>query len=394
MIEAQEEPFGVGRRISDQRKGGHLTEAFALADEALIRWPGDIHVLRALAWCRYDRDVKAAGDAPGAPQQIVDAATWVISSQLSAANGASDSYDPTSTITLLAVRQLVKRERYEESVTLLSALDPADLLNLASGDFEPPRTEWFRLMTKALLELGRIQQIIDLHQLPTRVGLTGSKTKWIEYRFHLAYLEAGRFSEALAILEGPLRTLKDPWMAVQRARTYRALGRNEDAIKALTVALAGTRDFKDLGFLIRGIQILAELLHNEDPDHSHQHVQLLLRTRVANQWPITESDRQLAKSLGVGTEPADDATVASVRAWWVEARESERLTGKIKAVLPHGGAGFVVADDGREFYFAMPRSSREPAPPAGTCVSFSLTEGFDKKRNIATEQAHQLQVIN
>ncbi len=80
-----------------------------------------------------------------------------------------------------------------------------------------------------------------------------------------------------------------------------------------------------------------------------------------------------------------------LRRWWRLAEAAQRVAGTVKKVFENGGTGFVVADDGKEYYFRLPRSGGR-APGEGTRVTFVLVEGFDKKKNRATMVAQGLRI--
>jgi tetratricopeptide (TPR) repeat protein len=395
MIGPDDRPFDTGLRINRLRKAGKLHEAVEVASEAMSRWPQDVHVLRAYAWCRYDREVKPAvvnGD-DRAHMAAEAAARWVAEQRLSPVELPYEEFDPTPIIVLQAVRTLMRAARFDSATSLLTMLDPVRLSPTSRDEkFDPPRTDWFRMLSKSLAEEHRWVELIELSASPLRASLTGRHVRWVEYRFATALLKEGRPQEALAGIERALAGKTDAWVKVLRAEVMAELGRTEDAIQLLRLALASTRDEADLGFQIPGLRLTARLLHLTDPPLAGAHVRILVRVRESNGWPIKQADRDVATEVDAALVRATDDDVLAVRSWWTSAAESQRVTGRVKQVFPHGGAGFVSADSGEDYYFAIPRHGTVRAPAEGAKVSFVLIDGFDKKRNCATKQAAQLRL--
>jgi tetratricopeptide (TPR) repeat protein len=393
MIRPDESPFDVGLRINSTRKSGDLREAVALAQEAMRIWPEDVHVLRAFAWCRYEGEIKPAlsgSDQQGSAAAEV-AARWVAQQKLGPPDRQYEEFDPTPTVVLQAIRALIAAANYEAAASLLQLLDPKRLSEYPrNGKFDPPLTDWFRYKTKALAEQQRWDELVELSKSPLRSLLNGQNVRWIEYRFATALRKVGRPQEALAGIERALAGKQDAWVKVLRAEILAELGRTEEAIGLFRIALASTRDEADLGFQVGGLVHLAQLLLCNEPDLAGLHVRVLVRVREANGWPIKQADRDLAAEVGTDLVRATDDDVQTARRWWKAAVEAQRRTGRVKRVFEHGGAGFLTADSGEDYYFTMPRKGNTRAPSEGTRVSFILIDGFDNKQNRATKQASQI----
>jgi tetratricopeptide (TPR) repeat protein/cold shock CspA family protein len=393
MITPEDSAFDLGLRINRLRKEGNLGGAVDLALEAMSRWPDDVNVLRAYAWCRYDREIKPALNNGDARQLAAAeaAARWVAEQRLSPIGLSYETFDPTPIVVLQTVRGLVAAARFDSAVSLLEMLDPARLSHVSRDEqFDPPRTDWFRMLSKSLAEQHRWSELIELSKSPLRASLTGKHVRWVEYRFSTAFLRQGQPQEALAGIERALAGKTDAWVQVLRAEVMAELGRTEDAIQLLRLALASTRNDADLGFQVSGLIQIAKLLNHTDPALAGVHVRILVRVRESNGWPIKQVDRDVAAEVGSEVVRATDDEVLAARSWWTSAARAQRITGRVKTVLPHGGAGFVTADSGEDYYFAMPRNGKTRAPAEGARVSFLLIDGFDRKRNCATKQATQL----
>ncbi len=392
MTDKHETPFEVGLRINALRKGGDLQGAIAVARDAIRQWPGDVHVLRAYAWCRYEDEIREGPEADS-PQQLLRAERamrWVLDQQLSPP-GTLDKYDPTGTVVVNGASRLVKGEQFARADELLARIDPA-MLSADSDDpkYEPLRTKWFRLRTKCMAKLERWADLVALSTSPLRTSLSGEHVKWVEYRFSEALRHVGRPQEALDGIDRCLRGKNDSWIRQLRAEILHDLNRNDEAIEQLRLALADARDDKALGYLVGGLRLMAELLQVADPDRARAHVQVLTRVRQRNNWPIKPEDARLAALYQDGERPADDRTLDMVRRWWREAGELQRIEGTVQTVFTGGGSGFILADDGRRLYFGMPRKSGEPAPAEGTRVSFVVVDGFNKKKNTTEQQASKV----
>lgn len=395
MIGGSESAFDVAQNISRLRKGGDLKAALALYEQAIRRWPGDVNLMRAHVWCRYDADIKAASedDDAGRLRRVAATTRWVAEQELS--SGLTfDKYDPTPFVVLRGCSRLIKAQRFEEADRLLAMLDPSRLSTESdNADFDSHCTEWFRLRTKCLSELERWDELVALADLPGRARLSGKYVHWVEYRIALGFRQLGRAQDALSGVERALRGKNDAWIKVLRAELLAELDRNDEALELLRLALASANNDDALQYLVNGLRQLAALLQSVDADRASAHLRVLTRVLQHKNWPLRPADRDLAARLGVDLVPADDKEVDALRRWWKAAEESRRLEGRITKVLPNGGSGFLATDDGTQYYFAMPRRENQSAPPVGARVSFVLTDGFDNKRKIATKQATRLKVV-
>jgi hypothetical protein len=388
-------PVEAAKQIGALRKARDLDGARTLIRSALESWPGDVSVLRAAAWCSYDSRIKPANRSND--RRVLDsaakAARWVASHELSPGTPLYDLYDPTPFVVLQAARHHLNAEQFETAVELLQLLNPARLLPVSqTKDFPSPLTEWFSSLTKALTELRRWPDLITLSGSSQRSDLRGQQAQWVEYRFARAFLKTGQPEQALAGIDRALGGKSDAWIKVLRADILGKLGRDDEAIQLLCSALAGARTPEDLGFLVGGLAQLARLLQPSDSERAAAHLRVLVKVRAANGWPVKQDDRDLAALLGTEATAADDAELEELRRWWKRADDAQRQYGRVEKVLPNGGSGFLKADTGATYYFAMPRKGDQKAPPEGTRVSFVVVDGFDTKKNQATKQAVKLRV--
>jgi len=394
--------FETAREITSLRKAGDLAGAVALYEDAIRRLPGDLHVLRAYAWCLYEADIKMpqrndqAPPAPDTPDQLarVEIATrWVAEQDLSPGT-AYQMYDPTPFVVLRGCSRLIRAERFDSADQLLTLLDPERLATTSdNSDYDAHCTEWFRLRTKCLSESQRWEELAALADEPRRAEVSGKNAHWVEYRFAMAFRALGRPQDALDGIERALRGKPDAWIKVLRAELKAELGSSDEAIELLRSALATANGLGGLKFLVNGLRQLAGLLQTTDAPRAELHLRILVLILQREGWPLRAADHELAASLGVELEAADEQEFGEIRKWWRAVEDSRRLEGRITKVLPGEGSGFLVADDGQEYYFSVPRKGNLRAPPVGTRVSFVLTDGFDKKRKMATKQASHLKVV-
>lgn len=387
------EPREVARRIGELRKAGELGDAIQQAETALVNWPDDVDVRRAYAWCVWQRDIKPVPPAADAAtlDRALATAKKVLEWTMSPVGRAYEKFDPTPFIGLQAARQQLKGRRLVQAVDLLRRLEP-ERLSLVSDsfDYDPPRTQWFDMITKALTELGRWNDLALLASGADRSMLTGKNVQWIEYRLARAALRLGRPQEALDGLERALRGKNDAWVQVLKAEVLTELGRRDEALGLLRTVMASSRR-SDFSMLINGVRNLARLLAEHEPALAIAHLGLVARILGEQGWSPKDDETQLAARLGIALRPVSDAELDELRRWWGAAEAAQRLSGVVHKLLAHGSAGFVRVDDGSEYYFAMSRRG-EQAPSEGTKVTFLLQDGFDKKRNRPTKVATKVKV--
>lgn len=395
-LEDKDQPFDVSRRINALRKAGELSAACTLAEEGLLRWPGDAFIFQAFGWCRYDGDVKALDTTDAVKLgRAESAARWIVENVRDISTEPYRAYDPRPLSVIQTAKAHGKARRFTTAVDLLHLLDPSRLADRVDNEhFEPLRTQWFGIMTAALHRLDRWPELLALSRSPMRSTLRGPGVQWIEYRFALACIYDGRPDDALTGLDIALRGKNDPWVKALRAQVLSDLDRSDQAITLLRQALASTRNEEDLGFLIGAMRQMVGLLKDTDHERAAGHARMIARVRSNLGWPLKQIDRDTASEVGVNLTSATDEEYAQLRVWWKAAVSIDRKTGSIKTRLPpHRRSGFVTADDGLDYFFQLPKSQDGEAPPEGTRVSFELGDGFDKKKNVASKVAMRVRRI-
>jgi len=256
-------------------------------------------------------------------------------------------------------------------------------------EYASEREKWYASRCKALFELGRYEECIDLAEqaLAEFPKLHHDNDLWFRWRIALSKAELGDKETAIAELQGLLSRKKD-WFIYHRIAQYLFdLGRLDEALKyAVDAALGrGDLEYKWGLFLLMGDIFKAQL----KPEYAQKHILLAAKLRQEQDWRIPLELSQAVQVMGV--DMMTDASVKDLhrdlRQYWQSLKVAgmPQGQGEIKNLLPHGRAGFIRGDDGEDYYFKIssfrgPRHLLEP----GQRVVFHIERNPDpKKRDIA-----------
>ena len=379
----------AARAITAARKAGQLEQALQLGREAFRQWPEDHAVRRAIAWCLWER-VKALVD------RGIDDRSWqeVLRDLALASEWASDSvvlgaynkFDPLPLMVTTVMRKAKGSQMPARVVEAARFADPSLLSDSQTGDFASPRMAWLSYATGAWADLKDWQSLLHLEAQAIPIPKQRDR-EWVIYRFALAHENTGDPEGALRLFEMAFPTISAPWQRVAKARMLLASGRTDDAVLEARRALASTKR-DDLLLTIDAFHVIARTLAGSDRSRAVAHAAIAVAVRQEKGYGPDAKVRQTLAALGVTElETADHAMIAEQSAWWKAADSSVRSTGEVTKHLPHGGAGFITGDDGKQYYFSRKRDDDRPLLPVGTKVTFEAVSSFDAKKNAPSFKA-------
>jgi len=385
----------AARAIGELRKAGQLEQALRRAREAFRQWPEDQALRRAIAWCLWER-VKAL------VERGIDDRSWqeVLRDLALASEWARDSvvlgaYNDFDALPLMVTTVMRKAKASEMPARVAEAArfaDPSLLSDSQKGDFASPRMAWLSYATGAWADLKDWQSLLHLEEQAVPIPKQRDR-EWVIYRFALAHENTGDPQGALRLLEMAFPTISAPWQRVAKARMLSAAGRTDDAVLEARRALASTRR-DDLLLTIDAFHVVARNLAGSDRSRAVAHAAIALAVRQERGYGSDAKLRQTLVTLGVTElEAAGHATIAEQTAWWKAADTSVRSSGEVTKHLPHGGAGFITGDDGKQYYFSKKRDDDRPLLPVGTKVTFEAVSSFDAKRNAPSLKAVKVRRI-
>lgn len=397
-----------------QYKLGRHEEALQACREAWKRLPDPRpEALRNLyGWCIYQSRLRRASVGTGAPEadepsDALQQAEGRLSEAVRAAEAicqltAPGSCSPYNKAVLALSRMLKQRARWEALEQWTGRLDPATLsaapLRLEDPGGGRPRVlaseleTWYGLRCRALLELGRWQDCIDLCQRYEASGLRPHHDwdVWIP-SYQARALEAlGRRDEAAGLLDRLLARKRAPALLRLRAELWRAAG---EADRAWQTALDGALELPEAKNDPALISLLEELAAARgEAEAARRHLELALLLRTAEGWRIAEPLRRRAAERGVPLPDGDArrrlrSVFAELHRWWWQQLEAvePRQEGTVELVRER--AGFLRTAAGTSLYFD-PRDLRGAAP--GQRVSFWVRPNWDAKKQRVAPRAIRL----
>jgi tetratricopeptide (TPR) repeat protein len=235
--------------------------------------------------------------------------------------------------------------------------------------------QYFMLRTRALLETAEWQQCIDLcnEALQTIDKPHYDNDIWFRWRIALAYEGLGEWEKSLHLQLELLKRKKEWFIQKEIAEQYYRLG---DYEKSLQYALDSALNFGDNDKKINTFIVLANSLDRLGKTDDAQTLNAVI-------------DRIKRK------EKVSDSEFSELKKRWNALKFSDRqqFAGEIISVLPNGKAGFVKADDGKQYFFSMRNFKANPKKAVvGAKVSFYLEEGFDAKKGKKTMNATEIKI--
>jgi tetratricopeptide (TPR) repeat protein len=334
-------------------------------------------ICKEYAWCVYYTEI--AVDKVSDEERYYKAGEAIV-----LLSRQEDQYSAYTTSVFKILDYLNNKSIYPKDKMLAwtSKLNP-DLLDTKPFEFTDregktreiasKREQYYMLRTRALLEQGMWDECIATCQkaLIHIDKLHYNNDIWFAWRIALCHEGAGQLDVALRELK-KLLTRKSEWFIQKEiAGIYFKQNKPE---QALQYALDSALNFGDTNKKINLYQLLINIFESlGKPEEANKHRELVGRIKQANGGRIDEREiKRLWESIKYNQRP--------------------QLTGIIKTILPDRKAGFVLADNHKSYYFRMKSVHSKPeSVKEGQKVSFFLEEGFDTKKNRATENAVKIE---
>jgi tetratricopeptide (TPR) repeat protein len=255
---------------------------------------------------------------------------------------------------------------------------------------------WYGYRTKALLQMERHAECVDLCEHYERAGLKPHYDwdVWVPFYRAQSLRSLGRKQEAHAIMDAVIRKKRAASLLRVKALLLQDDG---DSEQAWQVALDGALELREAKNDPKLILLLARLAGERGAaDIARRHFELILCTWTSQDWKLPEALRVEIENAGAVL--GEGATVAKAdqlfrdlrRCWWKELEATEpRLTGVIESA--NGAAGFVRTIGGESLYF-NPREFRRAA--VGMEVDFWVRESWDHKKGRVSTCAIRVRETN
>jgi cold shock CspA family protein len=207
---------------------------------------------------------------------------------------------------------------------------------------------------------------------------------WFERNIARSKAELGELEIAITKLKSLLERKNEWYIQKEIAELLKRQGKIDESLAfAIDAALnRGEPDFK-----INLYTLLSELLKEKAKiNEAKTHVELIYQIKVAKQWRIDDDFNKLVLDYKIETRnlPSSKELLWKLKQIWESMKydNQELLKGKIKNIISDGKAGFICADNRREyFFFANAFNGKKELLHQGQRVSFYLEDSYDKKKN-------------
>lgn len=399
-----EDWYRLGRALRRSDRPGEALEIC----RRLYRTHSEMAEVRSLyAWCVYDLAIKPE-DSPivGSEEEFLEAADAIV--QLTG-DLPPRAFTPLVQTVFRVVRDLKEEGgRDEEILRWTDHLDPGEvddrvgLLRTEDGlerELPSDRERWYSARTKALYELDRYQECLDLCEEALRrvARFSGQNQVWIERRRALCREELGQFDEALEELRRVMR-VKPRWFVHRDlARMY---ARRREYDRALEHGCRGALEGEIDGFRWGLFKQLADILEaRDDYERAHLHAVLALALREEKEWPVGDAHRRWADRFGVEVDelPGSETVADRLRPFWQRVRRAAlpEATATVLEYDPEEGRGYAELEDGEQ---VLVRAARDRSTPssigaerrsvleAGRQISGLLRDSFDSEADRAIRE--------
>jgi tetratricopeptide (TPR) repeat protein len=302
-------------------------------------------------------------------------------------------------LTILKIMDFCNKNTYWEKLIYWSKkISPEDLdsnsytVNKKNKNITIPskKEKWYLKVTKAYEKTGNWDQCLKecnkaLNFFPNVI--------WFLWRKAISMGNRGDVDIAIKLLE-KISLIKSEWFIYRDiAKLYAQQDNIDIALDNIFKACIKSVKQPDLEYKWELFYYAASYLNKKNnKEMAVSHLLLSYTLRDGKGWKIPEKLSNLSIQLNVELESVSDKSesIKELQSFWDKQKyeQLQRYSGKIKAILPNGKAGFITSDKNKDYYFNLysckiPNEEIKP----GKRISFYLEESFDKKKNINSFRA-------
>ena len=351
------------------------------------------------AWCIYDTEIKKDLEQIKNEEEVFFKAVTAIQTLTT-----QDQYSPYSKAIFAVIDYLNKAKNVYPAKDILNWLDELDHTSLSeepfqfiddrgrSRELQSEKEKWYATKTKCLQKLNNHDECILFCQeaLEKFSKFHYFNDVWFKRRIALSKAQLGDKVKAAEELEEILKRKKDWFIQFELAGIYHDLQDNQ---KALKYAVESALNFGKVEYKWELFYLLAQILIAEGRiDEAKEHLEFTAAIRTENDWKIPDELNMLLSKyeIDISQLDASRAKQNKLTKFWQDERYSDQPVkeGKIKKLLPNGKAGFILCNDGNDYYFKVSDFKADKRIlKHGLSVSFSIADSFDKKKNMKTKAA-------
>lgn len=381
------------------RKIGQTTKALEICREVYKLKP-DFEYIRSLyGWCVYDLEIKKSDEEiKNNENNFFKAAKAVIDLT------SPGQFSPYIRTIFKVVDYLKNnRQNYPARAILdwLEKLSP-EMLSTECGtgkdkegksieyasDFE----KWYSEKCKALFEANQYEECLRIGQeaLSKIKKFHTDNDVWFRYRIALVKGNLGDKEEAIQSLKNLLLRKRDWFLLMEISKMYFDLSELDSALKFASEAALAPGP-KELNFRWELYMLLGEILQAQNNlDQAKEHILLALKLRQEKGWKEITALSSLIVELQVDAN--DGRSTAQIQknlmGFWkgIVHVDKKQISGKIKNLVGEGRSGFIIGDDGKDYYFKVKSfQHRQSEVKPGMRVRFFIQPSNDQRCDSAVD---------
>ncbi len=260
-------------------------------------------------------------------------------------------------------------------------------------EYASPLEEWYSVMIKVQAGLNDPLALLELLAMARKRQLKWHYNNqiWFARKEAFAYLQLGEKERAQKILRQIISQKKE-WFILQDLAQI--VSDKEESLRLFSEAALA---FGDPDKKIKLYQNLYQLLNNK-PEYENEtklHLKLIYLIRKQAGWQIpSELEKAINKhDIKLKDNMNLNDYIKQLIPFWekIVGCSKNIIEGIITKILDNNQAGFIRSTLGKDHYFSMKEAKQIGNKIlVGTSVLFELVEGFDKKKNITTQNAVRL----
>lgn len=264
-----------------------------------------------------------------------------------------------------------------------------------------PLEKYYALLSKALYELDRFEACISVcNKAMERINpLHHGNYVWFPRRIAECHVAQGKWQEARVIYDRITSQKRDWFLFKEKGDILMELpGSGETAMLAYAQAW---QEPGDVNMKVGLLEDWARGALEHGKDYATDLAEISLQLKQQNGWRIDSNHLALAGALGIDPDsiqplPQDFKQKITSLSKRILSAENERFEGRVINILPNGNAAFIEGSHGTGSIYCRASEFKRGLTQdlLGSRVAYSIQQGFDKKKNIATKIAVRVKPLN
>ena len=339
------------------RKLNNKTKSIEVCREVYEKNPEFRYIKSVYAWCIYDLELKKDSEEIKIDEEHFFKAAEKILELVE-----QEQYSPYE-VTVLKVLKHLKSKPSDQSEKILQWTDKLDKNKLSTNKYSftiqngkrietSNKGRYYSYKSKALLEQRMYKECVELCTEALSY-LPIEKHIWYKYRIAKAKGNLNQKEEAISELKELLNFKREWYIELDIARFYFELGLLDEALE---YAIDSALNQGKLQFKLNLYSLIGFIFKSQSKlDEAKKHISLALKICEEEQRSIPDNLQQEIIELNISpsnTQSANELHQELINFWnSVKLANLPRRQGNVKTILPHGKAGFIIGDDGRDYYF-------------------------------------------